>query len=91
MSKFTNKCDKGLDSLGILTVTIDQAPDSPDGESKESYFSWESCDICGTTLGGDRYDCSAYNEITQDIITGLEVCSDCIIYIYNGEDPTDDN
>ena len=39
---------KGLEEWG----------DEPYSTSEETHFSWHSCDFCGDTLGGDRYDSS---------------------------------
>jgi hypothetical protein len=29
---------------------------------EEEYFSWNPCDICGSTLGGNRYDAVLVND-----------------------------
>lgn len=29
-------------------------------DSGENYFSWSQCDGCGSTLGGDRFDGTAF-------------------------------
>ncbi len=29
-------------------------------ENSENEFSWRPCDVCGSTLGGDRYPCAAF-------------------------------
>lgn len=34
--------------------------------SEEGYFSWGSCDICGTYLGGTRTDCIAWGKNARD-------------------------
>ena len=44
---------------------------------RESYFSWGDCDVCGSTLGGDRYPVTAcVNVMTitgpEDEITALK-------------------
>lgn len=55
----------------------------------EGGFSWQSCDGCGSTLGGQRY--AAHALMTH--INGreawicLSVCADCLCYIANGDEP----
>ena len=46
-----------------------------DGNS-ESYFSCASCDLCHSTLGGDRYDYTARDN--NDDIVELSLCVDCV-------------
>ena len=29
-------------------------------ENSEESFSWRSCEVCGSTLGGNRYPCAAW-------------------------------
>lgn len=29
-------------------------------ENTEEHFSWRSCDVCGSRLGGSRYPCAAW-------------------------------
>jgi hypothetical protein len=47
----------------------------------EGSFSWRPCELCGSTLGGDRFIAH----------TGrgdhLEICADCLVYLANGEVP----
>jgi hypothetical protein len=49
----------------------------------ESYFSWHSCECCGDTLGGNRYDCDGYNSVTKEI-EEYSVCEDCVYYAEYG-------
>jgi len=44
-------------------------------ESAEEYFSWQSCDCCGTTLGGNRIEADGYSE--KNGIMEFEICTDC--------------
>lgn len=62
---------------GISNGTI---PDEPS-------FSHSSCDTCGSSLGGNRY--AAHYMDTDKQIGHLEICSDCVQYIANGELPAD--
>jgi hypothetical protein len=49
----------------------------------ETYFSWRSCECCGTTLGGDREDANGYNPTTKEV-QEYSVCTDCIYYAEYG-------
>jgi hypothetical protein len=51
----------------------------------EGAFSWHGCDICGSQLGGHRYPAHALDKDNE--IVHLEVCSDCYLYMANGELP----
>lgn len=53
-------------------------------ENQEPHFSWRHCDCCGTTLGGNRYDCNGYNQTTEEIQDGYVVCEDCVYYAEYG-------
>jgi hypothetical protein len=54
------------------------------GEDEESFFSWNSCDCCGTTLGGDRIDANGYNPMTNEI-QEYTICTDCEYYAEYGQ------
>jgi hypothetical protein len=64
-----------FEAEGIENLSSD--PDS------EAYFSWQSCDCCGTGLGGNREDATGYNRKTK-AIHKYEVCFDCIYYAEYG-------
>lgn len=55
----------------------------------EGSFSWSSCDTCGSGLGGNRY--IAHGRIRGGInmygIIHLEICTDCLMYFANGDEP----
>jgi len=53
--------------------------------ANEPYFSWSPCDCCGTTLGGHREDCIAYNPNTKEIQGDYRICEDCIYYNEYGQ------
>jgi len=55
----------------------------------ESSFSCQSCDSCGSTLGGDRMPAHGILSDSKDIIH-LEVCVDCAMYLAKGELPTEE-
>ena len=56
-----------------------------DDEVSEPYFSHLPCDCCGSTLGGDREDCSGFNPETREVQDGYSVCRDCVYYAAYGE------
>lgn len=53
-------------------------------------FSWWGCDVCGCPLGGDKHEVSALVDDEENpgklkcIDIGL-ACTDCTIYIANGD------
>lgn len=53
-------------------------------ECCEPYFSWRSCECCGSHLGGNRHDANGYIPATGDIWEG-SVCDDCIYYAEYGQ------
>jgi hypothetical protein len=52
-----------------MTTDVDEIGNEP-------YFSWASCDLCFTTLGGTRYDYIARDN--NDDIVELSLCVDCV-------------
>lgn len=42
----------------------------------EPSFSWQPCELCGSTLGGDRY--SGHGREPNDNIVHVEICLDCL-------------
>ena len=34
--------------------------------NEESYFSWSSCECCGSSLGGDRYHCNGFRPTSSE-------------------------
>lgn len=60
-----------------------------DGESwsyAEPYFSRSQCDGCGSRLGGSREVSHGIVEETGELIH-LSLCTDCVVFINNGEEP----
>lgn len=51
----------------------------------EGSFSWRQCDTCGSTLGGDRHDAHALDRF--GVIVHMDVCTDCLMYLANGDEP----
>tara|TARA_S200002703_G_scaffold41068_2_gene35727 strand:+ start:212 stop:448 length:237 start_codon:yes stop_codon:yes gene_type:complete len=74
MSDFTDAIQHNLPGLHV----------APGDESTE--FSFSECDSCGTRLGGARHAATAYVPATSDVLE-LEVCTDCLFFHANGEEP----
>ena len=55
----------------------------------EGGFSWSSCDLCGCPLGGNR---EVWHGVDKDgnIFHGDYACTNCIMYLANGEVPDDE-
>lgn len=59
---------------------------------EEGGFSWQDCDLCGSSLGGDRYAAHA-TQLPRAYptpgkpggLTHLDVCADCLLATANGE------
>lgn len=52
----------------------------------EGSFSWRACEVCGSTLGGERHEWHAVDK-NGDVIHGDDACTDCVLYLANGEEP----
>jgi Fe-S-cluster-containing dehydrogenase component len=52
----------------------------------EPAFSWQGCDICGSSLGGDM---EPYHYLDDDgeIQHGDNACTDCIMFLAYGDTP----
>lgn len=50
----------------------------------DPYFSWRRCDVCQRPEGGDRYDCTGWNEKTEEIEEYM-ACGDCVYFFEYGE------
>lgn len=68
-----------LDRRGIYTFSPDVSEDASHDD-----FSWRRCDCCGTTLGGDRSNCTAFHERTGEIVE-VYACSDCVYFVAYGQ------
>lgn len=58
-------------------------------ENCEGYFTWHSCDVCGSSLGGERHPVVFYEKGTTVEVGKGDACGDCVVYIANGELPLD--
>jgi hypothetical protein len=59
--------------------TIDDGENYPDIDPS---FSWHSCEICGSHLGGDRYPAHTIDD--DENIVHFEACVDCVYYLEYG-------
>ena len=64
-----------------MSSTYDE--DTGEG-SMEPFFSWSPCQCCGSTLGGDRQECSGYNPTTKEVHGPFTICQDCEYYAEYG-------
>jgi hypothetical protein len=72
-----------------LTIEDDWQPDSED-ESDE--FSWASCDLCNSHLGGSRHNATFFPDRSvpvRDLIP-IAICVDCLMFCASGDVPEDE-
>jgi hypothetical protein len=53
--------------------------------AEEPSFSWQACEACGSSLGGDRHPAHGVDE--DDQIVHLDICTDCLMFSANGDLP----
>lgn len=53
----------------------------------EGSFSWSACESCGSSLGGNRYPAHYLDDNGE--ISHMHVCTDCLMYHANGDEPED--
>ena len=66
-------------------LEVDHTDDEYD-MANEGHFSRSWCDTCGSRFGGDRYPAHANLAETGELVH-LDVCTDCLMYMANGEEP----
>ena len=49
----------------------------------EPFFSWQPCQCCGSSLGGNREHATGYNPTTKEI-QEYTICEDCAYYAEYG-------
>jgi hypothetical protein len=54
----------------------------------EPFFSHYPCEICSSSLGGDRHPAHGFLE-NEDEIQHFDICTDCFNYFHFGETPED--
>jgi hypothetical protein len=80
----SSRCDECYDTFGDHNPRDFVAGVESGDIIDEGTFSWQSCDICGEDLGGNRY--IAHGRIDGRIEHFL-VCGDCLIYMETGDAP----
>jgi hypothetical protein len=55
----------------------DNCPECNSNSTDEGFFSWSSCDLCSSSLGGTRYIAHGLDE--NEEIVHLEICEDCLL------------
>ena len=73
----------GCDDCGLDKEPSDHEYDL----ANEAHFSWSRCESCGSTFGGDRHP--AHYLDTDRAIIHVRVCSDCLFFHANGDEPDD--
>ena len=56
----------------------------------EAEFSWKSCSICKSTLGGSRHAVAVIFPGTDRPAEFYAACYDCLAYLANGQLPNDE-
>lgn len=101
MSKFTDAVQAHTGELRAFSVgpcrgceacEISSDDETLDDErfhdlASEPHFSWSACESCGSTLGGDRHPAHYLDD--ENEIQHLDVCTDCVQYHANGDEPED--
>lgn len=70
---------------GCHDCGLEEHPDMDCGEydlAGKPSFSWQPCDICNRSLGGDRHPSHYVDE--NDTVVHLSVCTDCVLFINYG-------
>ena len=85
-------CSECADNLGISLRKL-RATWSTGDHSGSLGFSWSECDLCGSSLGGDREAFHGYirlpdklGRMRRKLFHGA-VCVDCVMYLAYGEEP----
>jgi len=76
------ECGTWLHSNGCCDEKCPQCGMSYDSMNEPS-FSWQSCDCCNSSLGGDRHPASGYNPETKECME-FSICADCLYYATYG-------
>ena len=102
-AEFTTRVDRYWDGLYVFAGPAfgchecnleDTMSDDADAQERydsacDSHFSWRKCPSCGG-LASDRHAVH-YQDIAGEGFSGHEdVCTDCLMYLANGDVPEDD-
>lgn len=75
--KRSKVCEEFLEHNEVNCVTMINSED-------EGSFT-SGCDVCNS-LATTTYSCNGYSPIHKKIFELGEVCGECLMYFYNGED-----
>jgi hypothetical protein len=78
-------CPECAKDLGFKSVRALRRAYEQGGVADEPHFSWSPCGICRNKLGGNR-------EVWHGVIGGKvnhwnDACTDCVLYLANGDEP----
>ena len=79
-----SRCEQCQSNHGLDGDEIARLQDNGELPDEGSY-SWQDCDLCGSGLGGDRYDAHGLDK--DHNIVHLDICVDCVMYVANGDEP----
>lgn len=85
MSAYTDAVKRNLKGLEAVSVGNCPGCDACNGADEEPSFSWASCGICNSHLGGNRESWHAI--LDGKIVHWDDACVDCVLYIANGDEP----
>lgn len=79
-------CEDCQSAFGLSSAELREGAE--DGSVfDEGGFSWQSCECCKSSLGGNRY---AAHGFVDGELCHLDVCEDCLCYLANGDLPAND-
>lgn len=78
-------CPDCARARGMEVADYDKAYEAGEVEPEAS-FSWRGCEICGSTLGGDREEWHAIGS-KGELLHFNAACVDCVVYLANGDEP----
>lgn len=84
ISNYNHFCTGAASSCKICN------PEGLDGDTfnahneDEGSFSWQSCELCGSFLGGDRFAAHGIEGPNHEI-THYNICTDCVYYVNYGQ------
>lgn len=94
MSAYTEAVERNIwDLKFVSTGGTEECPECIEAgyterHGDEGSFYWTPCGICGSPLGGDRY---IWHWIDEDgaMMHEDSACTDCVLYLANGDEPED--
>jgi hypothetical protein len=85
---FTSICEQCQDNHGFCCEHSANHAWENGKVCDEGSFSWYSCDLCGSHIGGDRFPAHFFEDDDhRKTLYHIEVCVDCLTYLANGDEP----